>query len=161
MVSIAQFASQWGNVPGSDLSALLSLLRAVYQIHQAAHWQSRGLTYYGDHLLFQRLYEAMVTEIDGVAERTVGTGGVALVDPISQAAQTHSMIEAIRGVGRRISRPRDLALVSLEAERGLLLALDETLRRKQSLGTQNLLQGIADTHEGHVYLLQQRVSAEP
>lgn len=157
MISIAQYAAQWGNARGSDLSALLSLIRAVTQIHQAAHWQSRGMAYYGDHLLFQRLYEATDKEADPVAERAVGMGGPAMVDPIAQAAQTHSMIESLRGTGRMIRDDMDLAVISLGAERAVLFAVDEMLRRQQTNGTQNLLQGIADTHEGHVYLLQQRL----
>lgn len=158
MMSISQYAAQWGNARGADLSALLSLLRAVYQMHQAAHWQSRGGAYYGDHLLFQRLYEAMLKEIDSVAERAVGMGGPAMVDPIAQAVQTHAMIESVRGVGRVIQSARDLVAIGLEAEKAVLFGIDEMTRRSQTQGTQNLLQGIADTHEGHVYLLQQRLA---
>jgi DNA-binding ferritin-like protein len=118
--------------------------------------------------LFQKLYEAVLPEIDGVAERAVGTGGIELVDPIVQAGQTHQFVQSFAGndIGPYVSvrrRGSPLAYVqsSLQAELALLGALEAVLSsRRVSQGTQNLLQGIADTHEGHVYLLQQRAARQ-
>lgn len=159
MTPIAQAQSYWGDGPGASLASLLALLRAVYQIHQAAHWQSRGTSYYGDHLLFQRLYEAVLPEIDAVAERTVGTAGIPFVDPVGQAAQTHAFISTVRG-DRVVRSSADLAAIGLQFESALLAAIDEIMQQRLPHGTQNLLQGIADTHMGHVYLLQQRLASE-
>lgn len=163
----SKLVGQWRNHPGAPLAALLAHLRAVYQIHQAHHWQTRGQAYYGDHLLFQRLYETVVPEIDSVAERAVGTGGVELVDAAVQAQQTGMVVAALTApesagpyvrVGSR-QTPSGYVDTSLAAEASLLAALDDVLTRtKLSQGTQNLLQGIADTHEGNVYLLQQRMT---
>jgi DNA-binding ferritin-like protein len=144
---------------GTELPNLLSLLRAVYQIHQTAHWQAKGTTSYGDHLLFQRLYEALVPEIDAVAERTIGTSAnPSLVEPIAQADDTATYVAEIRHSVKKVANNKDLTYVSLYAEQYVLDMIDEILSQNQSQGTQNLLQGIADTHETHVYLLQQRLS---
>ena len=146
------------NVAGS-LAALVALLRAVYQTHQASHWQTRAQTYYGDHLLFQKLYEATLPEIDQVAERAIGSGGIAMLDPVKQSSQTTDFIAAFRGRRGATPSPTQLVEISLGAEMALLQGIDEVLStRGISQGTQNLLQGIADVHEGHVYLLQQRLA---
>lgn len=153
---LQQLKAQWGNARGSELAAIVALLRAVYQTHQTAHWQSGGANYYGDHLLFQRLYEAILPEIDSVAERAIGTGGTSLLDGIKQATQTAEIVTLLRGAPA--SSPKDLVAISLNAEVLVLEVLAEALSGRLSQGQQNLLQGIADTHEGHVYLLQQRLA---
>ena len=139
------------------LATLVALLRAVYQTHQASHWQTRAKSYYGDHLLYQRLYEDTLPEIDQVAERAIGMGGLELMDPGKQSSLTTRFVSAIRG-NRGLPSPRGLAQTSLRAEMALLQAIDEVLSLGASQGTQNLLQGIADKHEGHLYLLQQRLA---
>lgn len=149
------------NTEGVDLPQLLALLRAVYQIHQAAHWQVKGTTFYGDHLLFQRLYEAMTPEIDAVAERAVGiSADPRLIEPVAQADAIAAYVEDIRYSVEDVATNKDLISVGLQAEQYVLDALDEILSQQTSQGTQNLLQGIADTHESHVYLLQQRLSGK-
>lgn len=144
------------------LLQLLALLRAVYSLHQAHHWDSKGPTYYGDHLLFQRLYEGITPEIDAVAERAVGAGGeVEYVSQSSVKTQILSNFEKQEREAARTVSPADARVVaSLEAEKTLLAFIDQVLASGASQGTQNLLQGIADKHEGHVYLLQQRLGVE-
>lgn len=143
----------------AGLATLVAMLRAVYQVHQGAHWQTRAQTYYADHLLFQKLYEATLPEIDSVAERTIGSGGLALLNPTSQSARTTEFIDAVRGSGAKVPNAHELVAVSLSVENMLLQLIDEVLSLPGvSQGTQNLLQGIADTHEGHIYLLQQRLA---
>lgn len=156
-VTIQPLVAAWGKSQGAWLATLLATLRAVYQIHQAAHWQVRGMTAYGDHLLFQRLYEAMLKEVDDVAERAVGSGDPSLVDPILQASQTTQVVTMLRGDTRRVVQAEDLVGIGLESEEFLLDMLDALLAQEWPQGTQNLLQGIADTHESHVYLLSQRM----
>lgn len=156
MSSLDSLLRLWGTSPAAPMAATLSTLRAVYQIHQSAHWQSHSQ--YGDHLLYQRLYEAMVKEIDDVAERTAGMGGAALLDPADQSNQTTKVIATLRGKGPAVRTPDQLAKVGLVAETWVLTLVGHVLERDLSHGQQNLLQGIADTHEGHVYLLQQRLA---
>ena len=51
---------------------LLGKLRLLALYYQTAHWQSKNPIFYADHLLFERLYDAVNGEIDGVAERAIG-----------------------------------------------------------------------------------------
>ena len=153
----------------SPLATLVSCLRALYQLHQSHHWTSKGSSYYSDHLLYQRLYEAILPEIDSVAERAVGMGGLELLRPIPQARQTASFVELFceGGPKAHVSSyslvgahfdPYQLASRSLQAELFTIGLIDDTESAGVSAGTRNLLEGIADLHETHIYLLNQRLS---
>jgi hypothetical protein len=50
-------------------------LRAAHHVYWTLHWQAQGVGYYGDHLLYQRLYQARVKEIDRVAETIAAVYG--------------------------------------------------------------------------------------
>lgn len=159
---LEQINSIWGGHRAGPLASLLVMLRSVYLLHQAHHWQSAGKSYYGDHLLFQRIYETVLPEMDSVAERTVGLGGAQLVYSAAQSALTTRALEAFSDVEKhaqaRMPASQARVFSSLNAEMALIEAIDKVLALRNSNGVQNLLQGIADTHEGNVYLLQQRLS---
>lgn len=142
-----------------ELGALLVFLRALAVMHQSAHWATSGAQSYSNHQLFDRVYGATFNEIDLVGERSVGLGGVALVEPVRLSAQTIVLVAELASV----SPPpfgKALVEVSLVAELRFLLLLQAMIRSlrdggKLTPGTDNLLAGVADTHEGHVYLLRQ------
>lgn len=136
------------------LTALLGLLRAMQWNHLTSHWQIAGDTSYGDHLLFQRLYEKTVEETDGLAEKLVGTFGVLTVDA---QEQSHLMSLALN----RFSEMEDPVERALHFERvfqiSLKLCLEELEATGQlSIGMDDLLRTMANDHETHIYLLQQR-----
>lgn len=154
---------------GAELAVLVSCLRALYQLHQSHHWVTKGATYYADHLLYQRMYEAILPEIDSVAERSAGSGAQAALDSVKQAQQTVRFLEIFLEGGKKQHAsgyalvgaaydPYQLAARSLEAELFTIGLVDQIASSGVSAGTRNLLEGIMDTHEGHVYLLNQRLS---
>ena len=66
---LSSLNSRWAQMApvkgiGLSLASLGTMLHALLLLHQSAHWQVRGPTYYGDHLLFQRIYEGIAKEID-------------------------------------------------------------------------------------------------
>ena len=63
-----------GELIEPDWAQLLSHHRFLYLAYQNLHWLSRGDSFYGDHLLFQRLYEKLGDESDQIAERAIGLG---------------------------------------------------------------------------------------
>lgn len=151
---------RFAGVPMAELGALVAILRAASVVHQSHHWQTRGSSYYGDHLLFERLYNDSLGFIDQVAERAVGSGSRDLVCP-----KTLSVLVA-KLVFFWCQTPveptaQDMVGVSLSVERCVvdcLKAARASLETKGALsdGTDNLLQGVADKHEEFLYLLQQR-----
>jgi DNA-binding ferritin-like protein len=145
----------------AELGALVAVLRAASIIHQTHHWRSSGSSFYGDHLLFERLYNDSVGFIDQVAERSVGSGNRALVDARLQANLVHALINY--WCSSADADDTDLGMIqeSLSVEHcvlGCLKSARYDLDQKGQLsdGTDNLLQGVSDKHEEFVYLLQQR-----
>ena len=160
-VECANMISAYGS--GAELSVLLAWLRAVSLIHQTHHWQTEGPTYYADHLLFERLYNESQDAIDSIAERAVGSspsGGPNLVRPAIQASQIAQVVGLFYPNADPVGASA-FPTISLSAEKHLLDVLQILRSRMEiagrlSIGTDNLLQDIADKHEGFVYLLQQR-----
>ena len=58
--------AEWGDTPYPQLSVVLVYLKHLAAIHQNHHWTAIGDPYYGDHLLFQRLYECASADDCGV-----------------------------------------------------------------------------------------------
>lgn len=135
------------------MKELLSYLRALSQMYQHFHWRSSGKNYYGDHLLYERLYGSVNGEIDSVAEKTIGVENDSdAIGPTSDAELTLKLLSEFTSDG---DKPEDFAAQAIAAEHGLLKLVSGAMS-DASDGVQNLLQSIADTHEGHLYLLQQR-----
>ena len=154
--------AEWGGTPYPQLSVLLVHLKYLYALHQNHHWTSMGDPFYGDHLLFQRLYQATVEEIDGLAEKAIGLGSTTNVNLMLQTSQLLKLVTSA-GTASMIPTSSDLAKKSLMAEMNFLKVIDIMISCLQECGLltnglSNMLQGIADVHEGHIYLLKQRVS---
>jgi DNA-binding ferritin-like protein len=164
---LGHFQNDYQDAPFAELAALLSFLRALLVVHQTHHWQSQGSNSYGDHLLFDRLYNETLPLVDSLAERTVGAGSTILVNPIIQSAHTAAIIKSVYNGAPIDPGPDALPLLSLKGVLRFLLLLRmvyEALETKGLLpaasGTANLLQGIADQHESFAYLLKQRASSK-
>lgn len=156
--------------PEAALPAILTLLRSLAMVHQSHHWLTYGGTFFGDHLLFERLYNDIVGEIDQVAERAVGQGSpLSMIHPGAQAKQVALVVETLCGNGETFGEgenPDSFIATSLKAERWFLDCMKQmvaSLERvdRLSRGTDNLLAGIEDKHEEHVYLLLQRGKPAP
>ena len=142
----------------TPLAGVLAILRAAAMVHQTHHWQTRGVQYYADHQLFERLYSESQDFIDQVAERAIGS-----TDPV--VVNIHEQAEAIEVLVKYMctgsADPEDMVDSSLTTESLVIQAIDVALGQLKASGeltngTDNLLQGVSDLHEGFVYLLKQR-----
>lgn len=135
------------------LQWLLACLRSQYWSYQESHWQVKGATFYGDHLLFQRLYESVQKQVDTLAEKLVGKYGVDAVNGLDLGAKFEVFI-------RRWNETDCLH------ERGFLSEQDfqtlcQNVHRKLkemgelSLGMDDFLMATANEHETNQYLLRQ------
>ena len=160
---IERFVEQWGEVPYPELAVILVRLRHLYLLHQTHHWMSVGQASYADHLMFQRLYELTLGEIDDVAEKAVGLGCEKCVNLSVQVMQLAKLCTS--NVGLAGHTPEAMIGDSLTAELAFIkdvASLADRLRSRGNLtrGLDNLLAGIEDDHEGSVFLLKQRLKRE-
>lgn len=135
---------------------LLAYLRALRMVHHNAHWTYYGDTFYGDHLLFQRLYEEVDDEIDVVAEKIVPMYGPEAVNSINQAGRVFKFVaewsqESDGCVCKR-------SLLAEEHLQPFLETLYEFLddAGTLTLGLDDYIMSLASTHETHLYLLRQK-----
>lgn len=129
----------------------LAYLRAIHWSHWTAHWQVSGD--YGDHLLFEKLYQNVQEEIDSLAEKCVSFFGVSSVNEKDQAKKMMAILGWVEeeDVLKRAMTFEDKFI-------GYLVATWELVNgaNKMTMGLDSLLQSISETHENHLYLLRQR-----
>lgn len=130
---------------------LLATLRMLYHNYQESHWVASGDVFYGNHLLFQRLYGAVVGEIDAVAERMVGLCGETSIDSVQGIKMMAYWAERWAGIACPITR-------GIQAEQDLQRVTSDLYRLLdgagvKTMGVDDLLMTIANTHETHQYLL--------
>jgi DNA-binding ferritin-like protein len=126
-------------------------------LYQTSHWQSSGQAYYGNHLLFQRLYEGVQAEVDGLAEKLVGYVGAGSVDLTPQVALVMSWVQ-------RWTQVDDLHMRGLQSERDLQAVFQSSYdaikaARAMTLGLDDFIMATASAHDTNAYLLQQVLQA--
>lgn len=140
----------------NDLTELMScyvaFLRVIYFIHQNNHWISKGTNFYGNHLLFQRIYESAQTDADLAAEKVVGLFGEECLDFNLQKTLINKLLE--------LKKEDDTIKSSLEIEKKFLAFSKKVYgilekSNKMTLGLDDMLMAIASKREESVYLLQQ------
>lgn len=140
----------------------IAWLRALEIWFHHAHWTTKGKTYYGDHLLFERIYNDVSELIDPIAEKAVAMAG-------GEAADTHMCSKLIAEMlcaypsPSRASEATMIAATGLAIVNDYLETLSETYKKlKESggltLGLDDLLMSHANKLEEFVYLLKQRVN---
>jgi starvation-inducible DNA-binding protein len=147
-------------LPEAEMKKYLSLLKALQAYYQHAHWISKGEPFYGDHLLFERLYGTVNEQIDSLAEKMVALGGDHYVCVRTVMKMTSEVLQKIPEMGED-TLGLELAQSALKLEKMFLsstknlynkLKEDEAL----TLGLDDMLMSFYNEHEGNVYLLTQR-----
>lgn len=157
---VDNMAAAWGGITCAELSVVLVHLRYLAMVHQTHHWIARGDAFYGDHLMFRRMYDKVIAEIDEVAEKAVGCGSEHNVNLSLQVSQLQQLSKAFSSP-QTVPQTSDLARASLTAECNFMKVVKAACESMQNNGTctpgiENMLQGIMDAHEEHIYLLKRR-----
>lgn len=133
------------------MDSLAILLRAEQLVAHNFHNMTKGVSFFADHEFFGGVYPELEGDYDAVVERCIGSGeDINLCDVTSQAAQKASAYDCSDMASD------EMCAVLLGMERALQAKCTE-LNKGASLGTQNLLQGIADKSEMRTYKLRQRI----
>jgi DNA-binding ferritin-like protein len=129
-----------------------AFLRCLYLQHQNAHWLTHGNDFYGNHLLFERIYKSAAENADLAAEKFIGLFGLDTIDPHSQAQMIGKILEKYSS---------DKILENSLAMEQKFLSFSEKFYSvvekdgKMSLGLDDMIMHIASNREGAVYLLKQ------
>jgi len=137
---------------GKLMNNYIAYIQAVYAIHQFSHWLCKSPQFYGNHLLFQRIYEAAGDRLDAAVEKTIGVFGNDAINPNDQMATLKKL------VGKYSSE--DHLTNSLAIEEAFLSVAKETYEAlKESnditLGLDDLIMAQCNEAETSVYLLKQ------
>jgi DNA-binding ferritin-like protein len=141
------------------LCDVLGCLRAQYLSYQTSHWQVVGQSFYGNHLLFARLYESVQAQVDQLAEKLVGYLGREVVGLDHQ-------IKHIAGYTMRWSQIDCHHKRGLQSEADLQAALKRAYDgikqiHAMTLGLDDWIMATANAHEENEYLLQQALTPVP
>ncbi len=155
---------EYSQLPETDLKKYLSLMKALQNYYQHAHWISKGEPYYGDHLLFEKLYGSLGEQIDALAEKMVGLGGDHFVCIKTIMSMTAKILSHLPFMDEN-TLGYELAESGLKLEK-MFLACTKNLYNKMkedgslTLGFDDMLMSLYNEHEGNVYLLKQRIKTE-
>jgi hypothetical protein len=141
------------------LCDVLACLRAQALSYQTSHWQVVGQSFYGNHLLFQRLYESVQGQVDGLAEKIVGYLGRQIVGLEYQIKHVWGYTQRWSQIGCHHKR-------GLQSEADLQASLKRAYDgikqvRAMSLGLDDWIMATANAHEENEYLLQQALTPVP
>lgn len=163
VLKLEDFFMTYGDSKYAELGIFIDLLRALSLLHHTHHWQTQGPQFYGDHLLYQRLYELSDGQIDLVGEKAVGLGSPELVLPRHSLENMRRYIEAVEDGDIMDAPALKMAKRSLLAEKSFITAGEKMMDQLKSKGlltrgVEQLLGTILDEHEGVLYLLKQRIA---
>lgn len=130
------------------LSAYVAFTRALYLTHQQNHWDAQA---YGDHLLFQRLYEGAQEMADDAAERVKGLCGEVIFE--GEEAITKKFEPHVKTMSSLLESSLAIEKAFQDVCQNTYDALKE--KDMMTLGLDDLLMSQASQSEVHIYLLHQ------
>lgn len=149
----------YGNPAGllTALQNVLAHLRALQWVYWTTHWTVGGDSFYGDHLLLERLYdnENIDKQIDGLGERMVALFGPEAVRPDVVGSLAQALVQPVAVASNKFQA---LAVLEASFQKAVKVAwtCNDTATNK-SLGLDNFLMQIADERTVAQYLLSRRL----
>lgn len=134
----------------------VATLKAIALIHQHSHWTTKGMSFYGDHLLFERLYNSALKDLDLAAEKFIGLFGDEYLNYDYQAELLNKILLKYKNLeGSPVEMSLSIEKDFLKFSREAYDCFEEEGRLKESLGLDDMIMAIASQREESVYLLQQ------
>lgn len=147
--------SSGGKALKQHLCSVLATLRAQAISYQTSHWTAAGEAFYSEHLMFQRLYESILGEVDALAEKLVCFEDDDGVDMVEQTEKIHLLCKEWAKTDCPIKR-------GLESEVFVQKVLEDayeeiTKADQMTLGLDDFLMATANSHEENMYLLKRNL----
>lgn len=131
-------------------------LKAISLIHQHSHWTCKGLPFYGNHLLFERLYDSALDDLDKAAEKFIGLFGDEFLGYDSQAELLNKLLLRYKELaGSPLEMSLKVEKDFLKFSREAYDCFEEEGKLEESLGLDDMVMEIASSRETSVYLIQQ------
>ncbi len=132
----------------------VATLKAISLIHQHNHWTTKGEMFYGDHLLFERIYNSALENLDLAAEKFMGLFGE---ESLNFDLQTELLNKILTKYKNLEGSPVEM---SLAIEKDFLKFAQASYNEFKeadviSLGLDDAIMSISNKREEAVYLLQQ------
>lgn len=130
----------------------LAMLKAMALIHQHNHWTTKGQNFYGDHLLFERLYKSVSENIDATAEKFIGLFGYECLEYDLQASLLNKILAKYSNLE---GSPINMSL-AIEKDFIKYCKYAHTCfedENKLTLGLDDMITAISGKREEAVYLL--------
>ena len=134
----------------------VSTIRAIYLVHQSSHWLSKGPTFYGDHLLFERLYKGAADDVDAAAEKMIGVFGEDCLNYTMINDLTNKVLIRYSNEDNLFNRSLKIEVDFLKFSKEVYECFDK--EGKLTLGLDDFLMATASKHEESIYLLKQRAT---
>lgn len=144
----------------SKVGALyIAILKAMTLIHQHSHWTTKGQMFYGDHLLFMRIYESAQENLDTAAEKFIGLIGDSVLD---YDLQNELMGKVLAKYSKLEGSPLEMSLAIEKEFLGFSKSAYDSFESegKMTLGLDDMIMAIASQREESVYLLQQTLKGQ-
>lgn len=139
------------------LMELLSTLFTIKNYAWTAHWNARGASFYGDHLLLERIYEKIDKSIDALGERVLAYTGqsVDYAELTSEMARASGMLSLQAG-GSAFAHLSTLVRAAQRQSDELRAMLARGVGSGSTSGLDNYLTDLNDRLDTFGYLLKQR-----
>lgn len=139
---------------GKVAALYIASLKGIALIHQHSHWTTKGIAFYGDHLLFERLYNSALEDLDLAAEKFIGLLGDECLD---YDMQTDLVSKVLGKYSNLEGSPLEM---SLAVEKDFIKFSKDTYNcfeedGRMTLGLDDMIMAISSSREESVYLLQQ------
>ena len=131
----------------------LATLKALSIIDTHSHWTMKGKLFYENHLLFERIYNSSLEDLDRAAEKMVGIFGDECLDYDLQVDLLHKVLlkyKNLDGSPVQMSLAIETDFIKLSKEVYEIFEDEGTL----TLGLDDMIMSISNSREGAVYLLQ-------
>jgi len=137
----------------------IASLKGVALIHQHSHWTTKGAAFYGDHLLFERLYDSALENLDLAAEKFMGLLGD---ECLSYDMQNDLLSKVLAKYTNLEGSPLEMSLAVetdfIKFSKDTYNCFEESGR--MTLGLDDMIMAISSKREESVYLLQQVLKGE-
>jgi hypothetical protein len=130
----------------------ISYLRSIAIVHQNHHWITKGKSFYGNHLLFERIYKSAQEDADLMAEKFVGVFNAECLD-LNLQSKLMSKILGEHGSGDPIKTSLKIETEFLAFCQKFYDILDK--QDSLTLGLDDAIMSVSSSREGAVYLLKQ------